>query len=225
VIAALAVLALVLGYGLVELATQEPNEELVRLQGLDESQQAFGGVPQQGDRIGSANAPVTIQIFNDVQCADCRRDFLTTVPGLMESLARPGEAKLLYRHHSVARTPLQLGFLGAEAAAEQGYGWQYVYLFFRNQDEAERVGVDEDFLAAVAGATGELEVERWRRDFAEAADPDSRIARRLDGYEELAQGLGIRSRQAAVVSGPRGTVTLQDGPTLREIERAAQRVR
>ena len=66
------------------------------------------------------------------------------------------------RHYSVAENELELGFYGAEAAAEQGYGWQYTYLFFRNQDEAERFGIDEDFLESLAGSIGELNVEEWR---------------------------------------------------------------
>ena len=62
---------------------------------------------------------------------------------LAERYARPGDVQLLYRHYSNSERPEQLGFFGAEAAAEQGYGWQYIYLFFRGQDEAERVGVDQ----------------------------------------------------------------------------------
>ena len=63
----------------------------------------------------------------------------------------PATSKLLYRHYSISESPLELGFYGAEAAAAQGYGWQYTYLFFRNQDEAERFGVDQDFLDSIAG--------------------------------------------------------------------------
>ena len=61
----------------------------------------------------------------------------TTIPTLAENYARPGDVKFLYRHYSNSENPIELGFYGAEAAAEQGYGWQYTYLFFRNQDEAE----------------------------------------------------------------------------------------
>ena len=96
----------------------------------------FGGVPQEGDRLGSSDAPVTIQVFNDMQCSDCREDFLGTIPTLTENYARPGDVKLLYRHYSNSENDEELGFYGAEAAAEQGYGWQYIYLFFRNQNEA-----------------------------------------------------------------------------------------
>ena len=120
----------------------------------------FGGMPQEGDRLGSDDAPVTIQVFNDLQCGNCRDDFLATIPALAERYARPGDVKLLYRHYSNSDKPEQLGFYGAEAAADQGYGWQYIYLFFRNQDEAERFGVDQDFLDSIAGSVEELELAR-----------------------------------------------------------------
>ena len=50
------------------------------------------------------------------------------------------------------------------------------------------------------------------------------ISKRLEGYEELGRDLGIRVRQAAIVTGPNGTKTLQDGPTLAQIERAIEAV-
>ena len=113
---------------------------LVKVEGIAEAQEIFGGVPQEGDRLGSDDAPVSIQVFTDLQCGSCRDDFLGTIPGLVEDYVRPGDVKLLLRHYSVAENPLELGFFGAEAAAQQGYGWQYTYLFFRNQEEAERLG-------------------------------------------------------------------------------------
>ena len=58
-------------------------------------------------------------------------------PELTEDYARAGDVKLLYRHYSNSENPIELGFYGAEAAAEQGYGWQYTYLFFRNQEEVK----------------------------------------------------------------------------------------
>jgi hypothetical protein len=50
--------------------------------------------------------------------------------------------------------------------------------------------------------------------------PDSAISKRLAGYEELGRNLGIRVGQGAIVTGPNGTETLQEGPSLGEIERA-----
>jgi len=225
VIVALSLAALALGYVLVDMATREAGRDAVRVAGIERAQATFGGVPQAGDRIGSADARVSIQVFTDLQCASCRAEFLGVVPGLVEDYARPGDAKLLMRHYSVARNALELGFFGAEAAAQQGYGWQYSYLFFRNQDEAERFGIGDRFLESLAGSIGELEVGEWRDYLDREGSADGAIARTLEGYEELGTKLGIRSRLAAIVSGPEGTRTLQDGPTLGAVERAIDEVR
>lgn len=209
-----------LGYAVVGISTREADPDLVRVDGIGDAQRIFGGVPQAGDRLGSSDAPVSIQVFNDLQCSSCRDDFLGTIPSLVEDYARPGDVKLLMRHYSVAQNPLELGFFGAEAAARQGYGWQYAYLFFRNQDEAARRGVDEKLMASLAGSIGELDVPAWRQDLDREGGPDGAIARTLEGYAELGSELGIRAGQAAIVSGPTGTRTLQEGPTLAQIERA-----
>lgn len=213
-----------LGYSIVEISTKEAGPAVVRVAGIGDAQRIFGGIPQAGDRIGSADAPVTIQVFNDLQCSDCRQDFLSTMPTLIEDYARPGDVKLLYRHYSNSVNTEQLGFYGAEAAAEQGYGWQYTYLFFRNQDEAERFGIDDEFLATIAGSVGEMDLPEWERAFAAGKESDSAIAQRLEGYERLGRDLGIRVRQAAIVTGPNGTATLQDGAGLAEIEQAIEDV-
>lgn len=222
---ALLVLGLIaLGYTIVEMSTQEPGDPVVHLAGIEDAQGLFGGMPQEGDRLGSDNAPVTIQVFNDIQCDDCRDDFLSTIPALAERYARPGDVKLLYRHYSNSVNPEQLGFYGAEAAADQGYGWQYIYLFFRNQGEAERFGIGQEYLASVAGAVEELDLEEWDADLKKNGTSGGPIEQRLEGYEELGRDLEIRTGQGMVVTGPSGTVTLQEGPSLAEVEAAIAEV-
>jgi protein-disulfide isomerase len=224
VILALALALLALGYALVDISTREAGREVVHVDGISTAQGLFGGVPQEGDRVGSADAPVAIQVFADLQCGNCRDDFLATIPSLVENHARPGDVKLLLRHYSVAENPLELGFFGAEAAAEQGYGWQYTYLFFRNQGEAERFGIDEDFMASLAGSIGELDVPKWQEYLDAEGGSGGAIARRLEAYEDLGRQLGIRAGLATIVSGPGGTRTLQDGPSLAQVERAIEAV-
>jgi protein-disulfide isomerase len=225
VILALGLALFAFGYVIVDIATREAGREVVRVEGIASAQRLFGGIAQEGDRLGQADAPVSIQVFNDLQCGNCRDEFLTTIPPLVEDYVRPGEAKLLMRHYSIAANPLELGFFGAEAAAEQGYGWQYTYLFFVNQDEAERFGIGDRFMASLAGAVGEIELEEWQAALDERGGTGGPLARRLEGYEELGRGLGIRIGQAVIVSGPGGTRTLQEGPGLSRIEQAIEAVR
>jgi protein-disulfide isomerase len=220
VIALLALALGGLGYLIVEIATQPPGDPVVHVAGITEAQELFGGVPQEGDRLGSSDAPVTIQIFNDMQCAECREDFFSTIPELTENYARPGDVQLLYRHYSNSENVEQLGFFGAEAAAEQGYGWQYIYLLFRNQEEAGHFGVNQDFLDSIAGGVEELNAPEWEAAMEQNGGSDGSISKRLESYEELGRDLGIRVGQAAIVTGPKGTETLQEGPSLAEIEAA-----
>jgi protein-disulfide isomerase len=224
VILALGIAVIALGYAVVGLSTQEAGDDVVRVAGISDAQRIFSGMPQEGARLGSADAPVSIQIFNDLQCSNCRDDFLTTIPALAENYARPGDVKLLMRHYSVAENPLELGFFGAEAAAAQGYGWQYIYLFFRNQNEAERFGIGDEFMASLAASVGEIDLPEWEGLLDRERDADGPIAERLEGYDELGAELGIRTGQAAIVSGPSGTRTLQEGPALTQIEAAIEAV-
>jgi hypothetical protein len=223
-VAALLALGLfALGYVIVQVSTQKADKGIVHVSGIAEAQELFGGVPQEGDRLGSNDAPVAIQVFNDIQCSSCREDFLGTIPGLMEKYVRPGDVKLLWRHYSNSESPQELGFYGAEAAAEQGYGWQYIYLFFRTQEEAKRFRTPtlfEGFEKSIAGGVEELEIEEWDHELEKAKVSDSAIQQRLEGYEELGRNLGIRVGQGMVVAGPNGTKTLQEGPSLAEVEQA-----
>lgn len=225
VILILGLAALVLSYAIVEISTREAGPESVRVAGIGTAQATFGGIPQADDRLGSDDAPVAIQLFTDLQCASCADDFLGPIPPLVEDRVRPGEVKLLMRHYSFARNPLEVGFFAAEAAAELGYGWQYAYLFFANQDEAERFGIDDEFLESLAGSIGELKVDEWRDYLESESGSEGAITTTLEGYEELGTSLGIRAEPAAIVTGPGGTRTLQDSPGLAQIEAAIEAVR
>ncbi|HVO54818.1 MAG TPA: thioredoxin domain-containing protein [Solirubrobacterales bacterium] len=215
-----------LGYAIVNISTQKPDLDIVHIEGISEAQEIFGGIPQEGERLGSSDAPVTIQVFNDLQCSSCREAFLTTIPTLAENYARPGSVKLLYRHYSNSETELERGFFGAEAAAEQGYGWQYTYLFFRNQEEIKGAGEArfETFVDSVAGSVEELETGEWEKAREEAEAGEGPIPGRLKSDAELGEDLGIRFGQAMIVSGPNGSRTLQDSPTLAEAEKAIAEV-
>jgi protein-disulfide isomerase len=224
VLAALGLAVVALIAAIADLSTREPDPSKVEIEGIGDAQRLFGGIRQSGDRIGPPDAEVAIEVFDDLQCSPCREQFLSTVPALVEELVRPGELRMEYRHYSFSANPQQLGFFGAEAAAEQGYAWQYAYLFFRSQAEAERLGVDEDFLRSVAGAIPELDLEEWQDYLDEEGGPDGEIRRTLAVYEELGRDLRIRAEPAAIVSGPSGTRILQDSPSLREIRAAVEAV-
>lgn len=227
VIALLAIGLIALAYAIVDISTQKADSGVVHVEGISEAQEIFGGIPQAGQRLGSSDAPITAEVFNDLQCSGCRDDFLETIPELAEKYARPGEVKFIYRHYSNSEFPQELGFYGAEAAAEQGYGWQYTYLFFRNQEEAEKFSSEhafENFQQSIAGSIGELDLPEWEEDLEKNGQAGGPIDKRLEANEELGRDLGIRVGQGMVITGPGGTETLQEGPSLTEVEAAIAKV-
>jgi hypothetical protein len=226
--------AIALGYALVNISTQKPNKNVVHIAAIGETQELFGGVPQEGARLGSEDAPVTVQVFADEQSSECREGFLSTIPTLAEKYARTGKVKFLYRHYSESENEIEYGFYGTEAAAEQGNGWEYAFLFFSNQKEADRFGVSEaenrrsglrqNFLDSVAGGVEELEEDEWEEAFKEGKENGSAMEQSLQAQEELGEKLGIRYGVGWVVEGPSGSKTLQESPSLHEVERAIESV-
>ncbi|HEV2790045.1 MAG TPA: hypothetical protein VGV69_01940, partial [Solirubrobacterales bacterium] len=59
----------------------------------------------------------------------------------------------------------------------------------------------------------------------EGSAPEGAIKERLEADEELGRDLGIRTGQAMIVTGPGGTETLQEAPSLAEVEAAIAAVR
>src|SRR3954451_3702442 len=158
VVLLLALAALALFGAIEQLSTRKGGEPVINVSGVNDSRRIFGGVPSAGDRLGESDAPVSIQIFNDVQCSSCGEQFFATVPQLVDHEVRNGQVQLLYRNYSFSINPVQQGFIAAVAAGEQGYQWPFVYLLFRNQGQAERLGgVTGGLLDSIAASIEEMD--------------------------------------------------------------------
>jgi protein-disulfide isomerase len=188
--------------------------------GVNEVQRILGGIHQDGADLGPEDAAVTVTVFNDIQCEPCADFQLRTVDRLVEDYARTDEARLEFRHFSLAPNETTLAAVAAEAAGEQARQWQYIDTFVRNQDLAGERGVSEELLRVVAEAVPNLELEQWEEDF---AAPEAEEKVRDDAA--LAGGLELPAEPAVVVSGPGGRRELIETPSLAEIEAAIAEVR
>ena len=102
--------------------------------GVNDVQRIFGGIFQEGAYLGPEDAETTITVFNDIQCAPCAEFEIETVDPLVEEYARTGEARLEFRHFSLAPNDTTLAAIAAEAAGLQSRQWQYLDTFVRNID-------------------------------------------------------------------------------------------
>lgn len=224
-LALLALAAAALLVAIVGLSTEKGGDPKFKIDGIGDAQRIFSGLEQEGDRLGSDDAPVELVFFCDIQSPSCAEHFLAVAEPLVEDLVRDDEVKLDYRHYSFSARVEQLGFFAAEAAGEQGYQWHYIYLFFRNQDDAEANGVSDRLLETLAGSIAALDVPKWRDDLAAALEDGSDVGADLADSEEFARQLGVRAEPALLVAGPEDRRLLQDSPSLEQIIEAIEAVR
>ena len=76
--------------------------------------------------------------------------------------ARPATARFEFRNFSLGETETTKAAYAATAAGEQDREWQYVDLFFRNQDEAPAHTVSDEFLDDIGNAIPDFDLDAWR---------------------------------------------------------------
>ncbi len=98
---------------------------------------------------GSRQAPITIEVFSDYQCPQCRQFFLTTTQQLMDNYVATGKVYLIHRDfplpmHSYSHEAA----VWANAAAEAGQFEAAERALYNRQDDWGATGKIEATLAA-----------------------------------------------------------------------------
>lgn len=222
----LLVLALVIGligFAIVSISVGTGTEDGgdIQITGAAEIQSLLGGIQEDGPRLGNPNAPVTIQVFNDLQCDPCSEWNQQVIVPLIAGPVRDGDVQLIYHNFPMTESGFFLGAYAAAAAAKQDYEWQFVELFFRNQDEAKKHGADQAFLNNIARGVGisSFNVEQWQRDM----NGDD-ITSTLEADEKITAERKLPVGPAVVVGGPNGTRQLTESPSLAEVQAAIAQV-
>ena len=211
-----------LGFAIVSLSVGSGGEKNeVRITGAEEVQSLVGGIPQDGATLGSPDASVTVQVFNDLSCDPCSDWNRDVIVPLIQGPVRSGDVQLVYHNFPMSESGFFLGAYAAVAAAKQDYEWQFVELFFANQDEAKKLGADQDFLDAIARGVGvvNFNVEQWQRDM-----KDDDIQATLDADEKITAERRLPAEPAVVVGGANGTEQLIQSPSLADVQAAIAEV-
>jgi protein-disulfide isomerase len=150
-----------------------------------EVSQQLSGIAQQGMVLGEPGAKVRLLEFGDLQCTACKGYAEGVLPELIENQVRSGEAKLDFRNFTIIGAQSTAAGAAAIAAGEQGRGWNFIELFYRNQGAEESGYADDAFLTAIARGAGVPNIARWNADrrskgvLAEVAESTAQ-AERLD---------------------------------------------
>jgi protein-disulfide isomerase len=197
--------------------------KVIKISGGDDVQELLGGVQQDGAYLGSPDAPVTIGVFTDLQCSTCDTYELDIVDPLISEYARAGTARFEFHNYSLGQADVTKSAYAATAAGEQDQEWQFVELFFRNQDAAPGGTVSDEFLDDLGNALNSFttfDIGSWHDAIASPQVKDT-----VDADQTLAAQYGLRiDAPSIIVDGPGGMKVLQDGPSKDQVDAAVAAV-
>lgn len=155
------------------------------------------GIPQSGLVLGEPAARVTLYEFGDLQCPVCKAFSEQIVPEVIESKVRSGEAKIDFRNFTIISQESVPAGAAAIAAGEQGRGWSFVDLFYRNQGREASGYVTDEFLTEIARGAGVPDISKW--------DSERKNPKTIEAVEATtaeAQRLGFTGTPSFAVEGP-----------------------
>jgi protein-disulfide isomerase len=111
------------------------------------------GIPQRGNVLGRATAPVVLVEYADPQCPYCAVYARDVLPTLIRDYVRPGEVQLVFRGLSFLGPGSETALRTATAAGSENRMWNVLELLFRNQGP-ENAWVTDELLRSIVVASG-----------------------------------------------------------------------
>jgi protein-disulfide isomerase len=180
-------------------ANKSSGGDASNLQSAGEVNRALAGIPQHGMQLGDPKAPVMLVEFGDLKCPVCAAFSKEIIPTVIDSKVRDGAARIEFRNFTIIDEQSGPAGAAALAAGEQGRGWNFLEIFYRNQGVETAPYADDVFLTAVARAAGVEDIPRWNRERRSA-----RLSGEVKATTEEAQRLGFTGTPSFAVEGPNG---------------------
>jgi protein-disulfide isomerase len=166
-----------------------------------------------GAAIGSADAPVTMEVFEDFQCSVCATHALTVEPVLVARYVNDGTLRIVHRDMAFLGNGGQndesvLAASAASCAMEQDEYFPMAHWIYENQDGVNRGGFRRERLDAIATAVG-LDMAAFGTCMDNPAGADEVRA----NTNEI-RGLGVNSTPTVRLNGGQLIVGLQTADAL-----------
>jgi protein-disulfide isomerase len=148
----------------------------------------LSGIPQRGQMLGAASAPVTLIEFADPQCPYCGDWARATLPVIVRRYVRTGKVRILFSGMAFVGADSATALRTALAAGRQNRFWNVMELLFENQGTENTGWVTESLLRSIGDRVPGLDTQKMLGERASAA-VDQAIAQ----AEARAQGAGVNS--------------------------------
>ena len=156
---------------------------------------------------------MTVTEYGDLVCPVCQDFALGVENQLISKDVRAGKVKIAYRALETAsqtanNSMFVPGQTAALAAGEQKLGWNYIELFYHEQQSEETSYVTTGFLQGLARQIHGLNFSKWNLDRS-----SSSLASQITADGTAAQRLGFNSTPSLTIQGPVSQTTLVGVPT------------
>jgi protein-disulfide isomerase len=155
----------------------------------------LAGIPQKKMVLGDPKAPVELIEFGDLQCSVCKYYSESILPPIIETRVEKGEMKIAFRNFTIIDQDSVPAGAATLAAGDQGRGWSYLELFYRNQGEEHSGYVNDEFLKAIAKGAGVKNLAKWNRE-------RKKLVPEVETTTAEAKRLGFTGTPSFAVKGP-----------------------
>ena len=166
-----------------------------------EVQRLFAGIPQHGNVLGSASAPVTMAEYIDLQCPYCDQFELQVLPDLLTRYVRSGKVKIEARPLAFIGPDSKRGRAAAIAAGRQNKMFNYMELLYANQKTENTGWLNDTIVGRAAAIIPNLSVAQLLDDRNSSATNDA--AARFDA---LAKADKVKGTPTILVGKSKGTL-------------------
>jgi protein-disulfide isomerase len=155
------------------------------------------GIPQNANVLGKASAPVTLYEYGDLQCPICKEYSEEVLPAVIEKQVKNGEVKIVYRDFIIISEESIPAGEAALAAGEQGKGWSFIELFYRNQGEERSGYVTDAFIEGIAEGAGVPDIKKFNEE-----RKSGKFKKKVEATTEQAGKLGFTGTPSFAIEGP-----------------------
>jgi protein-disulfide isomerase len=155
----------------------------------------FSGLPTDGFALGWADAPVTIDLYEDFQCPACRQWGELVFPELVANELADGTARLVFHDFAFIGPESFTAARAGHAAANQNRFWDLWSTLYANLGPENGGTLTPGRLVEMAQGLG-LDVDRFSADLAPGASGPA-----VDASNAAAHDLGVNSTPTIVIDG------------------------
>lgn len=148
-----------------------------------------------GQQIGVADAPVTVEVWSDFQCPACGNFVRQAEPLLFRDYVEPGNVRVVYRDFPFIGQESTDAAVAARCAVPTNRFWQFHDYLFANQDGENKGAFSQARLEAIASAVG-LDLDQFRTCRADASLKQALVDSKAQG-----SALGVNATPTLTVNG------------------------